>query len=147
VTPAPAQTAADIVLAALRIGKPYVLFDNPVDENLEASLALDVARSHVEATIRGREVLDANALVGYVFVLSYDGVDWSNTLFKEVAKGAARNVEGKLSYTTIGGTQVAIIKVTGGTIAMFSYRETIVMVLGATPALTQSLASSIIKAS
>lgn len=146
-SPQPAGTAADEVLGELRIGKPYVLFANPVDDNLAASLAIDVARTHVEATIRGLEVLQTNALVGYAFVLSYDGVPWTSTLFKQAAEGAARNAGGELSYSKIAGMQVATIKANGGSISLFAFHETIVMVVGVTPTLTRTLTTSIIKAS
>src|SRR4051812_27716388 len=107
--PEPEATPADAA-AALRIGAPYKLRANAANKDLNASIELTVAGVHVTETITGREILSGGKVVGEVAVIQIKGVPITAELFAPAAQGAARNVGGTVTYSTISNIKVAMIK-------------------------------------
>lgn len=143
--PEPEATPVDAA-AALKIGAPYKLRANPANKDLSASFELTIAGVHVTETITGREITNAGRLVGEVLVLQIKGVPVTAEFFEPAAQGAARNVGGTITYTTISGVKVALIKATAGTFGMVMLHREILMVIGKKPADTKALTTAVIKA-
>jgi hypothetical protein len=143
--PEPEATPVDAA-AALKIGAPYKLRANPANKDLSASFELTIAGVHVTETITGREITNAGKLVGEVLVLQIKGVPVTAEFFEPAAQGAARNVGGTITYTTISGVKVALIKATAGTFGMVMLHREILMVIGKKPADTKPLLTAVIKA-
>jgi hypothetical protein len=146
VTAAPPEPTPVDAAAALKIGAPYKLRANPANKDLSASFELTIAGVHVTETITGREITNAGRLVGEVLVLQIKGVPVTTEFFEPAAEGAARNVGGTITYTTISGVKVALIKATVGTFGMVMLHREILMVLGKKPADTKPLLTEVIKA-
>src|SRR6185503_14103934 len=122
-----------------KIGSPYKLVANPANQSLSASIAVDIAGKHVTETISGREIHSRGSFLGTALVLRLDGVAMSKEVFEGGARGAAANVDGRLEYTTIAGTRVAIVRAKAGTIGLFRWNDDIVMVVGEDAADTKPL--------
>jgi hypothetical protein len=143
--PEPEVTPVDAA-AALKIGAPYELRANSANKDLSASFELTIAGVHVTETITGREITNAGKLVGEVLVLQIKGVPVTSEFFEPAVQGAARNVGGTVTYTTIAGVKVALIKATAGTFGMVMLHREILMVIGKKPADTKALTTAVIKA-
>jgi hypothetical protein len=143
--PDPEATPVDAA-AALKIGAPYKLRANPANKDLSASFELTIGGVHVTETITGREITNAGRLVGEVLVLQIKGVPVTAEFFEPAVQGAARNVGGTITYTTISGVKVALIKATAGTFGMVMLHREILMVIGKKPADTKPLLTAVIKA-
>jgi len=146
VTAAPPEPTPVDAAAALKIGAPYKLRANPANKDLSASFELTIAGVHVTETITGREITNAGRLVGEVLVLQIKGVPVTSEFFEPAVQGAARNVGGTVTYTTISGVKVALIKATAGTFGMVMLHREILMVIGKKPADTKALTTAVIKA-
>lgn len=143
--PEPEATPVDPA-AALTIGAPYKLRANAANKDLNASIELTVAGVHVTETITGREILNAGKVVGEVAVIQIRGVPVTAAFFEPAVQGAARNVGGTVTYSTISGIRVGLIKATAGTIGMVMLHQNILMVIGKKPADTKPLLTEVIKA-
>jgi len=143
--PEPEATPVDPA-AALKIAAPYKLRANPANKDLNASIELTVAGVHVTETITGREILNGGKVVGQVAVIQIRGVPVTAALFEPAAQGAARNVGGTVTYSTISGIRVAMIKAATGTIGMVMLHQNILMVIGTKSADTKPLLTEVIKA-
>jgi hypothetical protein len=143
---APAKTQASDGAASLRIGSPYKLVANAANSNLTGAISIDVAGKHVTENISGREIWRNGKSIGLALVLEIEGVPMSRALFDGGARGAASNTGGKLSYTTILDTRVAMVTAKLGTFGMYALHDTIVMVVGLKLADTKVLLASVIKA-
>jgi hypothetical protein len=145
-TPKPTPTASPDPAAALKIAAPYKLRDNPANKALTANLELTVAGIKVTEIITGREIVTGGKVVGMVLVLQIVGIPMNTAAFNAGAEGAARNVGGTATYTTISGLRVAMIKAPSGQIGMVLLHDNILMVIGTKPADTKPLLTQIIKA-
>jgi hypothetical protein len=150
-SPTPAQTPTPVVsaktgIAALKIGAPYKLVANAANAALKNSFSFDVAGTHISATMDGREIRKSSVLVGFAFVLEFTGIPMSRQVFDAAAKGGATNAGGTLSFTTISGKRVALIKTPQALVGMYVLHAGIVMVVGVTPDKTKTLLTSVIKA-
>jgi hypothetical protein len=145
-TAAPPATGATDPASALKIAAPYKLRSNPANPSLSASFELTIAGVHVTETITGREITKAGKLVGMVLVLQIKGVPMSAQVFEAGAQGAARNVGGTVTYSTISGVKVAMIKAPAGTFGMVMLHKNILMVIGTKAADTKPLLTEVIKA-
>jgi hypothetical protein len=132
--------------AGLKIGAPYALVANPLNQGLSATFSFDIAGQHVEASMNGREIRKGGAMVGVALVLQFTGIPMSTALFESSAQGGARNAGGTLSYTKILGTRVAVITTKQATVEMYALGDVMVMVGGDKPADSRTLMTSIIKA-
>jgi hypothetical protein len=107
---------------------------------------MDIGAAHVTETISGREIRANGKLVGMALVLRIAGVPMSDAVFEGGAKGAANQTGGKLSYTTILGTRVALVAAPTGTASLYRLHDDIVMVIGIKAADTKTLLTAVIKA-
>jgi hypothetical protein len=145
-TVAPTPTAKAEAAAALKIGAPYKLVANPANKQLSATITINIAGQQVTEIISGREIRQSGKVVGLVLVLEFQGIPMNNAVFEAGADGAARNINGKLAYTTILGARVAMITATAATVGMYRLHNNIVMVVGTKAADTKPLLTSVIKA-
>ena len=85
-------------------------------------------------------------LVGAMIAIQFDGTHMTTASFEGGAKGAANNANGKLVYTKILGTRVAMVTARMGTFARVMMYDSIVKVIGTKPADTKPLIVAILKA-
>jgi hypothetical protein len=145
-TVVPSLAAVPEAAAALKIGAPYKLVANPANKQLNASISIEMAGQQIKETITGREIRQSGKVVGIVLVLEFDGIPMNKEVFEAGARGAANNINGKLAYTTILGTRVAMVTATAATVGLFRLHNDIVMVVGTKAADTKPLLTQIIKA-
>lgn len=145
-TPTPTPVPAVEGAATLKIAAPYRLVANAANTGLAGGLTIDIAGQHIEEVFTGREIWQASKMVGAAIVLEFKGIPMSRQVFDAGAQGAARNVAGKLIFTTILGTRVAIVTAKTATLGMYALDDYIVMVAGAKAADTKPLLTSVIKA-
>src|ERR1700704_3940113 len=69
----------------LKIGAPYTLVANPLNQGLRATFSFDIGGKHVEASMDGREIRKGAATVGVALVLHFTGVPMSSALFEASA--------------------------------------------------------------
>ena len=74
------------------------------------------------------------------------GIPVTAALFEPAVQGAARNVGGTVTYATVSGIRVGLIKATAGTIGMVMLHQNILMVIGKKPTDTKPLLTEVIKA-
>jgi hypothetical protein len=142
-TPLPTPSSA---IASLKIGRPYRLVANPANVALTGSIAIDILGQHVVETLRGREIWDANKMIGIALMLEIQGVTMSDAGFNAAAQGAANSSGGKLAFTTINGTRVGIVTAKAGTFGLYPLGDHIVLIAGTKAADTKPLLTSVIKA-
>jgi len=146
VPPTPSPTPGPI--AAIKIGDPYALVDNPKNKSLSGDLAFsfDVAGKRVDSTLKGREIRQDGKLVGLVLVVEFGDLRMTPAIFEAAAHGAADSAKGELSFSTILGQRVAFVTTADATFGLFSHGDTVVMVGGPTGTDAESLLTAIIKA-
>ena len=142
-SPTPVATDA---AAALKIAAPYTLTANASNRQMSGNVAFDIGSVHLTETISGREIRTGGKLVGMALVLRIAGVPMSDAVFEGGAKGAANQTGGKLSYTTVLGTRVALVAAPSVTAALYRLHDDIVMVIGLKAADTKTLLAAVIKA-
>ena len=142
-SPTPAATDA---ATSLRIAAPYTLTANASNQQMSGSMSFNIGSAHLTETISGREIRASGKLVGMALVLRIAGVPMSDALFEGGAKGAANQTGGKLSYTTVLGTRVALVSAPSVTAALYRLHDDIVMVIGVKAADTKTLLEAVIKA-
>ena len=140
-TPVPTDAAA-----ALKIAAPYTLTANASNQQMSGNVAFDIGSVHLTETISGREIRTNGKLVGMALVLRIAGIPMSDAVFEGGAKGAANQTGGKLSYTTVLGTRVALVTAPSATAALYRLHDDIVMVIGLKAADTKTLLAAVIKA-
>ena len=113
---------------------------------MSGNVAFDIGSVHLTETISGREIRAGGKLVGMALVLRIAGVPMSDAVFEGGAKGAANQTGGKLSYTSILGTRVALVTAPSVTAALYRLHDDIVMVIGLKAADTKTLLTAVIKA-
>jgi hypothetical protein len=106
-TPSPTPRA----VAAIKIGDPYLLIDNPTNRVLtEAfSFSFDVAGKRVESAMSGREIRQDGKLVGLVLLLEFGDLKMTPAIFDAAAHGAADSAKGQIAFSTILGKRVAFV--------------------------------------
>lgn len=145
-TPSPTPSPAPDAAAAIRIGTPYTLVPNPLNPALSGTFTMDMAGIKVVSTLSGREIMLDDQLVGMVSVIVYDGLDVNDEMFEGAANGAAANVAGKVSYTTILKQRVAVVTAPEATAAVVVIEDMIVLVIGLDADDTLPFVTSILKA-
>jgi len=147
-SPSPTSSPTPGPIAAIRIGDPYVLVDNPKNKSLSEDLAFsfDVAGKRVDSSLKGREIRQDGKLVGLVLVLEFGDLRMTPAIFEAAAHGAADSAKGALSFSTILGRRVAFVTTADATFGLFSHGDTVVMVGGPTGTDAKSLLTAIIKA-
>jgi hypothetical protein len=140
--------SASDAAAAVLIGTPYLLVDNPRNKVLTESFAFrfDVAGQHVESTMSGREIRQDSTLVGLVLVMNFGGLKMTKDVFDAAANAAATNSGGKVTFTTILGKRVAFVTTKDSTFGMYGLGDAIVMVGGPTGTDARTLLTSVITA-
>jgi hypothetical protein len=134
--------------AAVLIGTPYLLVDNPKNKVLTESFAFrfDLAGQHVESTMSGREIRQDSTLVGLVLVMNFGGLKMTKDVFDAAANATATNSGGKVAFTTILGKRVAFVTTKDSTFGMYGLGDAIVMVGGPTGTDARTLLTSVITA-
>jgi hypothetical protein len=135
-------------VAALKIGDPFVLVDNPKNRSLTDafSFTFDVAGSRVESSMSGREIRQDGRLVGLVLLLEFGEVKMTPATFEAAANAAAESAQGQIAFSTILGKRVAFVTTADATFGLVSHGDTIVMVGGPTGTDAKSLLTAVIKA-
>ena len=143
--PTASPTAAPDVAADLRIAGPYTLGPTGAS-GMQGKFSFSVAGKDISAVMSGREVLRGGKQAGFAFVEVIDGITMTSDVYTAAAKGGARNVGGKVSWTKIGGKRVALIKAPAGTMAMFQLGDSLVMAAGTSMPTTKAIITALIKA-
>jgi hypothetical protein len=146
--PSPSSSASPDAAAAVLIGTPYLLVDNPKNKVLTESFAFrfDLAGQHVESTMSGREIRQNSTLVGLVLVMNFGGLKMTKDVFDAAANATATNSGGKVAFTTILGKRVAFVTTKDSTFGMYGLGDAIVMVGGPTGTDARTLLTSVITA-
>ncbi|MEA2546413.1 MAG: hypothetical protein QOI09_1686, partial [Chloroflexota bacterium] len=141
-------SASPDAAAAVLIGTPYLLVDNPKNKVLTESFAFrfDVAGQLVESTMSGREIRQDSTLVGLVLVMNFGGLKMTDDVFDAAANATATNSGGKVAFTTILGKRVAFVTTKDSTFGMYGLGDAIVMVGGPTGTDARTLLTSVITA-
>jgi hypothetical protein len=141
-------SASPDAAAAVNIGTPYLLVDNPRNKVLTESFAFrfDVAGQHVESTMSGREIRQDSTLVGLVLVMNFGGLKMTKGVFDAAANATATNSGGKVAFTTILGKRVAFVTTKDSTFGMYGLGDAILMVGGPTGTDARTLLTSVITA-
>ena len=141
-------SASPDAAAAVLIGTPYLLVDNPRNKVLTESFAFrfDVAGQHVESTMSGREIRQDSTLVGLVLVMNFGGLKMTKDVFDAAANATATNSGGKVTFTTILGKRVAFVTTKDSTFGMYGLGDAILMVGGPTGTDARALLTSVITA-
>ena len=146
--PPPLASPTPRAVAALKIGDPYVLVDNPKNRSLtEAfSFRFDADGRQVESSMSGREIRQDGKLVGLVLLLEFGDLKMTPAIFDAAAHGAADSAKGQIAFSTILGKRVAFVTTTDATFGLVSHGDTIVMVGGPTGTDAKALLTSVIQA-
>lgn len=148
-TPSPTPAASptkvpepetELLVAKLRIGAPYELVANPGNKALTASFSIDVAGTHIDAIMHGREIRRGRTVVGVAFVMEVSGMKLTRQTFE-----AEANATGRATFSTILGQRVAFVT-TQTKVGMYLLHGNIVMVAAVDPADTEALLTSVIEA-
>jgi hypothetical protein len=145
--PPPASPTPRAV-AALKIGDPYLLVDNPKNRALTESFSFsfDVGGKRVESAMSGREIRQDGKLVGLVLLLEFGDLEMTPAVFDAAAQEAANSAKGQVAFSTILGRRVAFVTTTGASFALVSHGDAIVMVGGPTGTDAKALLTAVIKA-
>jgi hypothetical protein len=131
---------------AVKIGEPYELVANPANKSLSGSIVITVSGLRITETISGREIMKGATKVGTLLVLDFAGFPVNQAALEAGATGMANRQGGTLSYVTILGWQVAIIKGPTDTTALFRLHNNLVAVIGEKPSQTMPLVTSVVEA-
>jgi hypothetical protein len=142
-TPSPTAEPERDLASELRIGAPYKLVANRANKALTGSFTFDIAGTHVEAVINGREIWASGKLVGVAIVMEMSGVEVNEEMFEAAAKSGGN---GRTTFSTILGRRVAFQENSQTTVGMYILHSAFVMVGGVKAADTKTLLTSVIKA-
>ena len=145
-TPSPSPTPVPEAVDDVLIGAPYELVANPDNKSLSGSVVINVGGAQITETITGREIMKGDTKVGTLLVLEFEGVPMTAEALEAGATGMANRQRGTLSYKTIEGWQVAIIKGPTDTTALLRLHNNLVAVIGESPAQTVPLVTSVVEA-
>lgn len=112
----------------LRIKLPYKLVANGQNGALKASFSVEMAGTHIEAVMNGREIWLGGNLVGVAFVMEMRGIDMNEEVFDAAARTSGN---GRVTFSMINGERVAWVETAQATVGMYVLNGRIVMVAGA----------------
>ncbi len=145
-TPSPSPAPEPEAVEAIEIGDPYTLVANPKNKALSGSIVLNVSGIKVTETISGREIMKGDTKVGTLLVLDFAGFPVNQAALEAGANGMASRQGGTLSWQTIDGWPVAIIKGPTDTTALLRLHNNLVAVVGEKPSQTVPLVTSVVAA-
>jgi hypothetical protein len=126
-SPSPEEPESDLA-SDLRIKLPYKLVANGRNGALKASFSVDMAGTHIEAVMDGREIWLGGQLVGVAFVMEMRGIDMNEEVFDAAARTSGN---GRVTFSMINGERVAWVETAQATVGMYVLNGRIVMVAGA----------------
>src|SRR4029077_19245190 len=132
-TPSPSPTPELEAVDEVSIGELYSLVANPGNRDLSGSIVINVGGLNVTETISGREIMKGDTKVGTLLVFEFAGLPVNQAAFEAGAAGIAERTGGTLSWRTIEGWPVAIIKGPRSTTAMLRLHNNLVAVIGEKP--------------
>jgi hypothetical protein len=126
-SPSPKPEPASDLASDLRINLPYKLVANGRNGALKATLSFDVAGSHIEAVMNGREIWLGGKLVGIALVMEMRGIEMTDEVFEAAANNNGR---ARATFSQVNGKRVAWVDTGDATVGMYLLHGRIIMVGG-----------------